>query len=74
MKSEISSLIDVSGLLTIDVASELRKLSLAQIQGPWQLPSELVRRALRDGATQVEVDLARHKAEVRDNEIGRAHV
>lgn len=70
MTSEISSLIDVSGLLTIDVASELRKLSLAQLQGPWQLPSELVRRALRDGATQVEVDLARHRAEVRDNGRG----
>ena len=68
--SEISALIDVGGLLTIDVASELRKLSLAQLQGPWQLPSELVRRALRDGATQVEVDLARHRAEVRDNGRG----
>ncbi|MEM7154780.1 MAG: hypothetical protein AAF799_18160 [Myxococcota bacterium] len=70
MNSEISSLIDVGGLLTIDVASELRKLSLAQLQGPWQLPSELVRRALRDGASQVEVDLARHRAEVRDNGRG----
>ncbi len=70
MGSEVSSLIDVSGLLTIDVASELRKLSVAQLQGPWQLPSELVRRALRDGATQVEVDLARHRAEVRDNGRG----
>lgn len=70
MTSEISSLIDVGGLLTIDVASELRKLSLAQLQGPWQLPSELVRRALRDGATQVEVDLGRHRAEVRDNGRG----
>lgn len=70
MNSEISSLIDVGGLLTIDVASELRKLSLAQLQGTWQLPSELVRRALRDGATQVEVDLARQRAEVRDNGRG----
>ncbi|MEX1368455.1 MAG: hypothetical protein AB1Z98_35310 [Nannocystaceae bacterium] len=70
MTSEISSLIDVGGLLTIDVASELRKLSLAQLQGPWQLPSELVRRAMRDGATRVEVDLARHRAEVRDNGRG----
>lgn len=68
--SEISALIDVGGLLTIDVASELRKLSLAQLQGPWQLPSELVRRSLRDGATQVEVDLGRHRAEVRDNGRG----
>lgn len=68
--SEISALIDVGGLLTIDVASELRKLSMSQVQGPWQLPAELVRRALRDGATKVEVDLARHRAEVRDNGRG----
>ena len=47
--------IDVSGLLTIDVASELRKLSQAQLQGPWQLPAELVRRALRDGAGHIDV-------------------
>jgi len=70
VNSEISSLIDVGRLLTIDVASELRKLSLAQLEGPWQLPSELVRRALRDGAREVEVDLARHRAEVRDNGRG----
>ena len=42
--------IDIGGLLTIDVASELRKLSQAQLQGPWQIPAEIVRRALRFGA------------------------
>jgi hypothetical protein len=51
--------IDVSSLLTIDVESELRKLTQAQLQGPWQLPAELVRRALHAGATRVEVELHR---------------
>lgn len=51
--------IDVGSLLTIDVESELRKLTQAQLQGPWQLPAELVRRALRGGATRVELELGR---------------
>ena len=59
--------IDVGGLLTIDVASELRKLSQAQLQGPWQIPAELVRRALRAGATQVDVRLERHGVRVIDD-------
>ena len=42
--------IDVGSLLTIDVESELRKLTQAQLQGPWQLPAELVRAAVRQGA------------------------
>lgn len=62
--------IDVGGLLTIDVASELRKLSQAQLQGPWQIPAELVRRALRDGANKVEITLARHRARVVDDGKG----
>lgn len=57
--------IDVGSLLTIDVESELRKLTQAQLQGPWQLPAELVRRALRRGATRVEVELGRNQLLVR---------
>lgn len=57
--------IDVASLLTIDVESELRKLTQAQLQGPWQLPAELVRRALREGATRVEVELGRSQLRVR---------
>lgn len=57
--------IDVGALLTIDVESELRKLTQAQLQGPWQLPAELVRRALRHGATRVEVELGRQQLRVR---------
>lgn len=62
--------IDIGGLLTIDVASELRKLSLAQLQGPWQIPAELVRRAIRDSATTVHVTTARQQFEVTDNGRG----
>jgi hypothetical protein len=57
--------IDVGSLLTIDVESELRKLTQAQLQGPWQLPAELVRAALRRGATRVEVELGRQQLCVR---------
>ncbi|PRP91874.1 hypothetical protein ENSA5_52160 [Enhygromyxa salina] len=57
--------IDVGKLLTIDVESELRKLTQAQLQGPWQLPAELVRRALRHGAERIEVELGRSQLLVR---------
>ncbi|MFV8750559.1 hypothetical protein ACNOYE_08395 [Nannocystaceae bacterium ST9] len=57
--------IDVGALLTIDVESELRKLTLAQLQGSWQLPAELVRRAIREGAQTIEVELGRQQLRVR---------
>lgn len=59
--------IDVGSLLTIDVESELRKLTQAQLQGPWQLPAELVRAAVRQGATRVEVELGRQQLCVRSD-------
>lgn len=62
--------IDVGDLLTIDVGAELRKLSHAQLQGPWQIPAELVRRALARGAREVDVELGRHHARVRDDGTG----
>jgi hypothetical protein len=46
-------------LLTIDVAAELRKLTRATLQGPWQVPAELVRRALLAGARRITVELGR---------------
>lgn len=61
---------ELRGLLTIDVSSELRKLSQAQLQGPWQLPAELVRRALRAGAGRVEVSFARNQVVVVDDGPG----
>lgn len=57
--------IDVGALLTIDVESELRKLTQAQLQGSWQLPAELVRQALRHGARSIEVELGRFQLQVR---------
>jgi hypothetical protein len=51
--------LDLRDLLSIDVAAELRKLSQAQLEGSWQVPAELVRRAIRAGARRVEVRFAR---------------
>ena len=62
--------IDLGRLLTIDVRSELKKLSQAQLQGPWQIPSELVRRAIRLDSKRVDVVLGRHRIAVRDDGRG----
>ncbi|MGH1346014.1 MAG: hypothetical protein ACRBN8_30905 [Nannocystales bacterium] len=59
--------IDLGALLTIDVGSELRKLSSAQLQGPWQIPAEIARRGLRGGATSVEIRTRRGSIEVTDD-------
>lgn len=57
----------LDGLLTIDVESELRKLATAQLQGPWQLPTELVRRSVRAGAHGVRVRVSRREVEIVDD-------
>ena len=59
--------LDIGSLLTIDVESELRKLTQAQLEGPWQLPAELVRRAIRGGATRIEIELGRTQLRVRSD-------
>ena len=59
--------VDLGALLTIDVGSELRKLSSAQLQGPWQIPAEIARRAIRGGATRVEVRTRRGGVDVLDD-------
>lgn len=59
--------IDLDALLTIDVGSELRKLSSAQLQGPWQIPAEIARRGLRGRATTVEIRTRRGSIEVTDD-------
>jgi hypothetical protein len=64
--------IDIAQLLTIDVASELRKLTQAQLQGPWQLPAELVRRAIRNRARRIEIELGRNVLRVHDDGDGLA--
>lgn len=63
----MSDAVDLRELLTIDIAAELRKLTTAQLQGPWQLPAELVRRAFAAGARGVEVELPRAGLKVRDD-------
>lgn len=62
----MSDAVDLRELLTIDIESELRKLTTAQLQGPWQLPAELVRRAIAGGARAVDVELGRGSVKVRD--------
>lgn len=62
--------LDVSSLLTIDVSSELRKLAQAQLQGSWQLPAELVRRAIRGKARRVEIAIGRHSISIQDDGEG----
>ena len=59
--------IDLGALLTIDVGSELRKLSSAQLQGPWQIPAEIARRAIRGGASVVHVRTRRGAVEIEDD-------
>lgn len=65
--SSNSVAVDLRELLRIDIDAELRKLTVAQLQGPWQMPAELVRRAIRAGAGDVRVDLARGACTVRDD-------
>ncbi|MCA9695799.1 MAG: hypothetical protein KC636_39845, partial [Myxococcales bacterium] len=59
--------VDVRSLLTIDVDAELRKLTSAGLEGPWQLPSELVRRAVHAGARAVAVVTGWRRVEVVDD-------
>ena len=70
MSTPLKGPIDLAGLLSIDVASELRKLSQAQLQGPWQIPAELVRRAIRSGAKEVRLQTERHGVRMLDDGRG----
>jgi hypothetical protein len=58
---------DLRDLLTIDVAAELRKLCQAQVHGPWQVPAELVRRAIEAGARHIDVRFGRRWVVVTDD-------
>ncbi len=51
--------------LAIDISAEIRTLTEATLQGPWQVPAEVVRWALACGAVSVEVHLGRSRAAVR---------
>jgi hypothetical protein len=46
---------NIDDLLGIDVGAELATLCAAQLQGPWQVPAELVRLANARGVSRVEV-------------------
>lgn len=59
--------VDIGALLTIDVDAELRKLATAQLQGPWQIPAELVRRSMAAGASKVDVSFSRRRVRVDDD-------
>ena len=59
--------IDIGTLLTIDVDAAIRKVSQAHLAGPWQVPAELVRRAIGDGASRVELRLERDSVVVLDD-------
>ncbi len=59
--------VDIGALLTIDVDAELRKLATAQLQGPWQIPAELVRRSMAAGASRVDVSFSRRRVRVEDD-------
>lgn len=59
--------VDLRDLLRIDIEAELRKLTVAQLQGPWQMPAELVRRAVRADAGEIDVNLGRGSCTVRDD-------
>jgi hypothetical protein len=63
----------IDDLLTIDVAAELRKLTGATLEGAWQVPAELVRRALLAGARRITVELGRPLVVADDGEpVARA--
>ncbi|MEM7356562.1 MAG: hypothetical protein AAF657_37445, partial [Acidobacteriota bacterium] len=50
-------------LLRIDFEAALKKLAWSQLQGTWQLPTEMVRLAIGAGAQSVEIDIEpRHLA------------
>lgn len=55
--------LELSELLTIDVAAELRKLALGTLAGPWEVPTQLARWAGWHAATRVDLKLGRNTLE-----------
>ena len=45
----------IEEIFAIDVGAEVATLCSAQLQGPWQLPAEVVRLAIARGASRVEI-------------------
>lgn len=65
---------DGNGLFSIDADAHLQKLAACMFPSPAQLPTELVREALRRGARRVQVEVKRRLVAVADdgNEIDAA--
>jgi hypothetical protein len=59
--------IALSQLLRIDVSAEQRKLGRHTLQGPWQLPSELVRMRFSSGVRHVSIRFKRRGFELSDS-------
>jgi hypothetical protein len=59
IKNETPDAAPLSDWVSIDLASELKKISESSVQGSWQLPAELCRRAFAKGASQVQVQIDR---------------
>jgi hypothetical protein len=53
--------------LAIDADAGARRLSGGELEGPWQVPAELARRAFRAGARRVAVTCDRNGFTVRDD-------
>jgi hypothetical protein len=60
----------IDDLLRIDVEAEAHRLEEAAIDGPWQVPAELVRAALAAGARRVAVGLTRGRLTIEDDGPG----
>jgi hypothetical protein len=59
--------LDVQDLLRVDVHAEIDKLAHGHLQGDWQIPAELVRRAVGGGAQQVDLSVRGHEVVVADD-------
>ncbi len=58
---------DAASLLAVDLEAELRKLGLSRLDGPWQLPAELLRLAVRRGARTVSVEITARRLHLTDD-------
>lgn len=62
--------LDIDRLLRVDVANELQRVAEAQLEGSWQIPTELVRRALASRARTVQVEVRRGLLRIADDGDG----
>ncbi len=65
--------LDPERLFSIDVNAEFQHVALEQSEAPWELPMELMRDALRRGATEVSIALSATELCLRDDGLGLSH-